>query len=167
MSMQLGVATSTAPIDPLLALLVGAFGAAILTVIGGLIGAWIQSIREHRKWLRERRLDAYLEFMTSMSRVTRLAEETPTLENAERVLAELHALEDPMLASGDAVSILGPRAVNAAGQDWIGAATAFAKDRSEANRDALRRGRWRFLIASGKKLKTRNVGENPPVARQL
>ncbi|MGF2950724.1 hypothetical protein ACQUSX_15855 [Microbacterium sp. YY-02] len=36
-----------------------AVGAA-LTIAGGLLGAWIQAAREHRKWLREKRLEVYL-----------------------------------------------------------------------------------------------------------
>lgn len=46
-------------IDPLLSLLVGALGAATLTVVGGFVGAWVQSRREHSRWIREERLVAY------------------------------------------------------------------------------------------------------------
>lgn len=36
-----------------------AFGAAVLTVGAGFIGAWVEAKREHRRWLRERRYEAY------------------------------------------------------------------------------------------------------------
>jgi hypothetical protein len=51
-------AHAVAGVDPLV-LLVTAFGGAIVAVVGGLIGAWLQGRREHRKWIRERRLVRY------------------------------------------------------------------------------------------------------------
>jgi len=55
-------------IDPLLSLLVGALGAALL----GLLGAAIQSRREHARWVREHRLATYERFMQVAYRVPRL-----------------------------------------------------------------------------------------------
>ena len=46
-------------VDPYLSLLVGALGAALI----GLLGAWIQAKREHSRWVRERRFDAYVGFL--------------------------------------------------------------------------------------------------------
>lgn len=40
---------------------------AVLTIAGALIGAWIQSAREHRKWLREKRLEVYLPAVTFLT----------------------------------------------------------------------------------------------------
>lgn len=54
-------AAAVATIDPLLSLLIGALGAAALTVAGGFVGAWLQSRREHARWIREQRLAAYRE----------------------------------------------------------------------------------------------------------
>ncbi|WP_395638959.1 hypothetical protein [Pseudolysinimonas sp.] len=48
-------------VDPLLSLLVGALGAALL----GLLGAWIQSRREDQRWIREQRLIAYTDFLSA------------------------------------------------------------------------------------------------------
>lgn len=168
MSIQTSAAAASAtPVDPLLALLVGAFGAALLTVVGGLIGAWIQSISEHRRWLRERRFNAYHEFMVDMSQMTDLLTTEITSENAERIKAKLHALPDQINRSSEAVSILGPRSVNAAGQDWIGTTSAYSDSEPEAGRAAMSRGRWQFLIAAGKELRSKNVGETPPKARPV
>lgn len=36
----------------------------VLTIVAGLVGAWIQSRREHTRWLREERLAAYIAFLT-------------------------------------------------------------------------------------------------------
>lgn len=168
MRMQISAAASSvATIDPLIALLVGAFGAALLTVIGGLIGAWIQSVRDHRKWLRERRFEAYRDFMINMSQLSNLVRTKINIANAESVKSTLHALSDEIVRSSEAVSMLGPRSVNAAGQDWVGAALNLTRENSDANRESMRQGRWKFLTAVGKELGSKNVGDAPPVARPL
>jgi hypothetical protein len=51
-------------IDPLLSLLVGALGAALL----GLLGAWLQSGREHRAWTAALKWEVYREFLAFMDR---------------------------------------------------------------------------------------------------
>lgn len=166
--MQMGAAAaSSPPIDPLFSLLVGAFGAAVLTVSGGLIGVWIQSVREHRKWLRERRYEAYLHFMTDMSQISKIVRTEPTRENAADLKAKLDAWIDGVGRSMDEVSVLGPKSVNAAGQDWMAATTAFAVDRSEEKSESMSKGRWQFLITVGKELGSKNVGDAPPVGRPL
>lgn len=40
--------------------LLSVFGGASLTALAGLVGAWIQAHREHRRWVRERRYDAFV-----------------------------------------------------------------------------------------------------------
>lgn len=52
-------------VDPLVTLLVGAFGAALIA----LLGAWIQSRREHSRWIREQRLAAYLAYARETERI--------------------------------------------------------------------------------------------------
>lgn len=55
--------TVAAPaIDPTFLAILGIFGGAALAAIAGLIGAAIQGRREHSKWVRERRFDAYSRF---------------------------------------------------------------------------------------------------------
>ena len=51
--------------DALLSVLVGALGASLL----GLLGAWIQSRREHERWVREQRFAAYNSLMKLAERV--------------------------------------------------------------------------------------------------
>ncbi|HWU28859.1 MAG TPA: hypothetical protein VN041_07175 [Microbacterium sp.] len=46
--------------------LIAALGGAALTAVAASIGAIWQSKREHKKWLRERRFDAYKEFVPAM-----------------------------------------------------------------------------------------------------
>jgi hypothetical protein len=142
------------PVDPLLSLLVGAFGAAIL----GLIGAWIQSRREHRKWLRERRYEAYRAFMVDMDAFGDVAQTTPTLVDALSYVKRAKALQRGFAESYEAVSLLGPKKVNAAGQRWAWAGADFKKGDSAAAQKEWGDARWGFLIAAGKELKSRNVG---------
>lgn len=53
------VTTAPAAMDPTLLALLSIFGGAALTVAAGFVGAGIQARREHARWLRERRFDAY------------------------------------------------------------------------------------------------------------
>lgn len=148
---------AAAPVDPLFALLVGALGASLL----GLLGAWIQSRREHRKWLREQRFEAYRQFMIDMSDMSRIVSQTPTLLNAGALKADIETLVERFSHSFEAVSLLGPKSVNAAGTEWTSAALVVVRDRSHENRVKLNRARWQFLIVAGRELKSANVGAEP------
>lgn len=88
-------------VDPLVSLLVGALGAALL----GLLGAWIQSRREHARWIREQRLAAYLDYI-------RLIERMPYLTKVDE---ETLAFIDSLTASVATLRLVGPRAVFDAG----------------------------------------------------
>ncbi|HEY4237415.1 MAG TPA: hypothetical protein VGM45_08780 [Gaiellaceae bacterium] len=81
--------------DPVLTLLSGALAAALI----GLLGAWIQSRREHFRWVREQRLSAYLAYARETERIlTKPYRGAP--EDAERAQAATAALR-----------LLGPTAV--------------------------------------------------------
>ena len=56
-------------VDPVLALVVGAFGAALLTAVAGAIGALVQGKREHARWVREQRFDAYRAYLRAVERM--------------------------------------------------------------------------------------------------
>lgn len=64
--------------DALLSVLVGALGASLL----GLLGAWIQSRREHVRWVREQRFAAYNGLMKLAERV-RTRDTTDASDDAE------------------------------------------------------------------------------------
>jgi hypothetical protein len=144
-------------IDPLLSLLVGALGASLI----GLLGIWIQSRNEHAKWLREKRLEAYTSFMRDMSTLQQLATQSPTLFNAKMIVKRSESLTETFTVSGEQVSLLGPRSVNAAGQRWIWAAQGFGASDDEMVKAATSEARWEFLIAAGRVLKAKNVGDRP------
>lgn len=68
-------AAKVAAIDPTILSLASSFGAVVLTVIAGFIGAWIQSRREHRVWLRERRYLLFVEVMEWVYMLAAIPEE--------------------------------------------------------------------------------------------
>lgn len=49
-------------IDPLLLVLVSSFGGALVTALAGMIGMVIVSKQEHKRWLRDQRLEAFVSF---------------------------------------------------------------------------------------------------------
>lgn len=53
-------AAAPQPADPVGIALVSIFGGAALTALAGLFGAWLQGRREHRRWVRERRYEAFV-----------------------------------------------------------------------------------------------------------
>lgn len=75
--------TAAAALDPTLIVLLPIIG-VIATVIGGFIGAWFQGRREHAKWLRERRLEAYTRALSTASALRGL---TIKLEEAKAAIA--------------------------------------------------------------------------------
>jgi hypothetical protein len=94
-------------VDPLVSLLIGALGAALL----GLFGAWIQSRREHSRWIRENRMVAYREFLGQAEQL-QTAEDRPMTERDEDQLVALYSA----LAT---VRLLGPDDVYAAAVSFL------------------------------------------------
>ncbi|HVX08064.1 hypothetical protein [Humibacter sp.] len=102
----------------------GVLAGALLTVAGGLIGAWIQGRREHRRWLRERRYAAFVTVLTLINQmedidadVRRVREEAIELPTAARK-AELDSIENRLRKVADGFhacaaefTVLGPDSV--------------------------------------------------------
>ncbi|WP_442576346.1 hypothetical protein ACSBPH_04175 [Microbacterium sp. F51-2R] len=90
-------------LDPTLLALLSIFGGAALTIIAGFVGAWIQSRREHQKWLREQRYLAYLDYIKKKDKYDRAAgriEHTEgVFEQASRGLPPGFASDDEILAA--------------------------------------------------------------------
>lgn len=130
------VAAVAATVDPVLSLLIGALGAAVLTVIGGFIGSLLQSRREHARWIREARLEAYRDFL-------RIAERMPEITSKEMTEREERYI-DEMKDSLATVKLLGPDTVRIAAVKYMAAAversSAFVKHHkgSDAYRAAER-----------------------------
>jgi hypothetical protein len=95
-------AAVAAPVDPLLILLT-ALGGALVAAAAGFIGAWLQGRREHEKWIRERRFEAYTRYMQVAQRWNvRLSAKIDG--NDEEFL-------DEMVAAEAEIDLLGPKAV--------------------------------------------------------
>ena len=62
--------------DDLVPVVVG----ALLALVGGLLGAWIQGRREHRRWVREQRFEAYQRALRFVERMRTVG--TDDLSNA-------------------------------------------------------------------------------------
>ncbi|WP_395640347.1 hypothetical protein [Pseudolysinimonas sp.] len=96
-----------AGLDPVLSLLVGALGAAVI----GLLGAWIQSRREHRRWVRERRFEAHLAFLRICESLTEDGRISAMTGEFPRSLGTPQEVRELMVEITDghaAVMLLGP-----------------------------------------------------------
>lgn len=125
--------------DPLISVALG----GALTIGGGLLGAWIQSAREHRKWLREKRLEVYLPaaaFLTEYelrmqayadieSRINGSTDpndpEAVRRDNQEQLghyAARADEYRDRVATEMAPLIVLGPESVSAAARRWEEAA---------------------------------------------
>lgn len=98
-------------LDPLLGILTGAFGAALL----GLLGAWVQAGREHRRWVRAERLKIYRIFMDQ-------AESTP---GGDGSLADWDRYIDALSPAFASIELVGPDTVADAGREHFVAAMEY------------------------------------------
>ena len=98
--------------DALLSVLVGALGASLL----GLLGAWIQSRREHTRWVREQRFAAYNGLMKLAERITP-REPTDSPDDAEFFAELFQAL--------GTLRLVGPAAVLEAARAFGEAASTY------------------------------------------
>lgn len=73
--------------DPLTLVLISSFGGAGITVVAGFIGASIQARREHQRWLREKRLEAFVRALVLVREVDqwKIATESLTTELATAI----------------------------------------------------------------------------------
>jgi hypothetical protein len=87
-------------VDPVLSLVIGAFGAALLSAVAGFVGSRINARREHERWKREQRLTAYLDYV-------RIAERLPTIKKTTTDVALLESLQSATAS----LRLLGPASV--------------------------------------------------------
>jgi len=150
--------TTPAPeTDPLVVAVVSVSLTLVVSVLVGVVTAFLARKGEHSKWLRERRYEAYVAFMIDMDTMQSLIETKPSLENMLKVKARAEAHVQGAPAAFEAVSLLGPRKVNAAGQAWVLSGNDYAKNRTETAKSAFLAARWQFLIVAGKFLNSSNV----------
>jgi hypothetical protein len=136
-------AITAAVIDPTLLVLLPIIG-VVATIFGGLIGAWIQGRREHKKWIREKRYDAFLKALKIIRNLQHDAEKLKLLRKADEepaaLRARLHAARiESDAALGDLtgpLEILGPPPVNDALSAYIAVALADDEKARDAAHDA-------------------------------
>lgn len=148
----LAVAAATSndtAIDPTLLAVLSIFGGVALTALAGLLGAWIQSRREHEKWLREKRLEAFTtsriyvrraraliaDFREAQRKAAEGDQSAAAKNHAAERFAELKAESNRLLAdfaeSSTPLTILGP-------DDVDDAITAFSKALTDNDSDAAK-----------------------------
>jgi hypothetical protein len=120
--------------DPIVSVVVG----GLIAVGGGFVGAWIQGRREHKKWLREKRLEAYvptIAFLTEYELI--LSGVSDHRSRVDGVIGSVSAAEAEELRSGlepeearameyrervpremAAITVLGPESLAQAVRQW-------------------------------------------------
>lgn len=126
----------TAPaIDPTLLAILSIFGGAALTVLAGIVGAFIQARREHRTWLREKRYDAFVELrriyleLADIEREQELAGMVGDVQGIERqIQRRAHAHERLRRSMGELY--VAPKTVKAAAA-WYHLQMSQSHDRKQ------------------------------------
>ncbi|WP_457098830.1 hypothetical protein [Microbacterium sp. P5_E9] len=123
-----------------IALAAGVAG-VVLTVVAGFIGAWIQGRREHTKWVKEKRYEAYVEvwalnhMLTNNRRALRSAQAKGDQAGVDRYSARLDDLNATFERAGAPLNVLGPEEVTAAALKMLDASNG--DDRTEKRDSAL------------------------------
>jgi len=91
------VVESTPAIEPTVLVLLSIFGGAALTALAGWYGAWRASIRGHERWLRERRLEAYVGLIALLHK---MQTDREAQDGARKKIAEIREESDsnPLMA---------------------------------------------------------------------
>lgn len=115
---RFAAAAVAAPVfDPTAQILLTVFGAALVTALAGFAGAWLQGRREHARWVRERRYEAYVSAMQVAERwrfLRRRGDEAMASLEVEGVSAEERRLALARLEEHiEAVDILHAEVVDA------------------------------------------------------
>ena len=139
--------------------LVPLFVGAALTVVGGLVGATVQHRREHERWVRERRYEAYVAFASWAEVSKRIADQyiaratdangrkSPLPASVREEMVEHQKRRTEVFGP---IAILGPESVVDAANAFI--ATLAASVNEAPNPDAVRQSQSGFLVAMRKTL---------------
>ncbi|WP_431798351.1 hypothetical protein [Microbacterium kunmingense] len=107
------------PLDPTFQVLLTIFGGALVAAIAGFVGAGIQARREHRRWQRERRYEAFVAayaltkaFDLNFSKQMKIADAEPEMgvddPRIQALLTEADALYGTVADRVAPLIILGP-----------------------------------------------------------
>ena len=117
----------------------GAVGAAVL----GLVGAGIARISEHRRWVRQERLEAYKSFLT-------ITETYATLLRVPNALSHMDArsLSEEVGGGSAAILLLGPRRVSDAAERLRGTVMSRGASTDQATEEDVDESRAAFIGAA-------------------
>lgn len=148
-------ADAGASVDPIVLILSSAAGGAIVTALFTLFGTWVQSRREHKRWIRERRLEAFTAayaltkaFHLNLSKQMKIARKKGTKRtdpDIKALQAEADSLYSTAAATLAPLIILGPDEVAGYASDMQAAYEA-------EDWDALRVAELAFQDAARKSL---------------
>ncbi|PPF11413.1 hypothetical protein C5C74_07825 [Rathayibacter sp. AY1E8] len=149
------ISTASA-LDPTLQALLAIFGGALLAALAGLAGAAVEGKREHKRWLRERRHEAFIRAYTLIKGfdlntskqnkvAARLLSANKIDESAAADLAKLQAEADALFGTVAAelapILVLGPASV---AQQAIDMQLAYEAD----DKQAQQRAEASFILAA-------------------
>ena len=149
-NLSAAASTNAVTIDPTLLALIPV-ATALMAIIAGVVGAWMQSRREHSRWVRERRYEAYTELDEALGRVH-------VQQAVAEAQSEGHFLGDEPFLTQDSVrtfmdelpgalarvNLLGPKYVIEAKSAWL-ATNLSDKQAQDAAVAKLRRAMRRAL----------------------
>lgn len=75
------------------AFLLTALGGAVAAGLFALLGSWVQSRREHHRWIRERRYEAYLDAYNLLDEYNRVYERFRSARNDHDRISEMKVLD--------------------------------------------------------------------------
>lgn len=126
-------------VDPLVSLLIGAFGASLIGLVGALVGAAVQARREHQRWIRQLRFEAYREYQKVIDGIRNDSE-------MKRVLSADYLNELQQAMGG--LRLLGTaRVMNAARAYWVAAFVYSSKLNSSRTKGATSTDQDSFVTA--------------------
>jgi len=130
-SLSLGGAPS-GQLDDFAKLVLTVLGTLVVAIIGAVVASLVQGSREHKTWLREKRYDAYLRMMKIIDDVAR---ERSRQGGGSKVTQGMSKdIRDAMAE----VSLLGPRAVMTALDNYSGAMRTYSGDMHRILRNLAR-----------------------------
>lgn len=126
-------------LTPLIPVVIG----ALLAFVAGLIGAAVQSQREHSKWLRDKRLEGFEQAWRLTMKLRQLVDqweemqqvETANAERLEQHKKEVLALAEKAHESSSRFMVLGPETAAAGLRQILDGETA--EDRYNGQSDAI------------------------------
>jgi hypothetical protein len=123
-------------------------GGAVSAAVLGLIGAWIGRRSEHKKWLREERLDAYRDYLQTLETYASIFRVDAPWDQVT-----IKSLAEDLMGKAAGVLLLGPEPVaDAAMEMRTVIAESYDENKKDDAAESLREARATFTVAARKAL---------------